>query len=66
MLIAFVYLLYQQRTFYIITGELNEDLILHVFSDNKDPIVKELSDDNFEFLTQAASGATTGDWFIML
>ncbi|XP_014280654.1 protein disulfide-isomerase A4 [Halyomorpha halys] len=46
-------------------GDINEDLILHVFSDNKDPIVKELSDENFEFLTQAASGATTGDWFIM-
>ncbi|CAH1404041.1 unnamed protein product [Nezara viridula] len=46
-------------------GEISEDLILHVFSDNKDPVVRELSDDNFEFLTQAASGATTGDWFIM-
>nr|BAN20328.1 transmembrane protein, putative [Riptortus pedestris] len=46
-------------------GEYNEDLIVHVFSENKDPIVKELSDDNFELLTQAATGATTGDWFIL-
>lgn len=46
-------------------GDANEDLILHVFSENKDPVVRELSDDNFEIMTQAASGATTGDWFIM-
>lgn len=46
-------------------GEYNEDLIVHVFSENKEPIVKELSDDNFELLTQAATGATTGDWFIL-
>lgn len=46
-------------------GELNDELILHVFTDNKDPVVKELSDDTFEPLTQAATGATTGDWFIM-
>ncbi|KAL1140862.1 hypothetical protein AAG570_000790 [Ranatra chinensis] len=46
-------------------GGPDEDLIMHTFTDNKEPIVKELSDDNFESLTQASSGATTGDWFIM-
>jgi len=45
-------------------GEINEDEIIHTFSDNRDPVVKELSDQNFEHLTQAATGATTGDWFI--
>lgn len=34
--------------------------------DNKDPLVKELADDSFEHLTQAATGATTGDWLVML
>jgi len=46
-------------------GLVNEDAIFDTVVNNKDPIVKELSDDNFEHLTQASSGATTGDWFIM-
>ncbi|XP_065340473.1 thioredoxin domain-containing protein [Cloeon dipterum] len=46
-------------------GELDEDLILHTFSNSKEPAVRELNDDVFEHLTQAATGATTGDWFVM-
>ncbi|XP_069681667.1 thioredoxin domain-containing protein [Periplaneta americana] len=46
-------------------GPVNDELILHTFTENKEPVVRELSDDNFEHLTQASSGATTGDWFIM-
>lgn len=46
-------------------GPLNDDEILQTFVDNKEPIVKELTDENFEHLTQASSGATTGDWFVM-
>lgn len=46
-------------------GPLDDELILHTFTTNKEPNVKELSDENFEHLTQASSGATTGDWFIM-
>lgn len=34
------------------------------FSEHRDPIVKELDDSNFEHLTQASSGSTTGDWLI--
>ncbi|XP_017052531.1 uncharacterized protein LOC108095785 isoform X2 [Drosophila ficusphila] len=45
-------------------GEVNDDEILDFFYDNLEPAVKELSDDNFEHLTQASTGATTGDWFI--
>ncbi|KAH8256506.1 hypothetical protein KR032_012293 [Drosophila birchii] len=45
-------------------GEVNEDEILDFFNDNLEPAVKELSDDNFEHLTQASTGATTGDWFV--
>ncbi|KAL0129464.1 hypothetical protein PUN28_001624 [Cardiocondyla obscurior] len=42
----------------------NEDIIA-MFEENKAPTVKELTDDTFEHLTQASTGATTGDWFIM-
>ena len=31
-----------------------------------DSNIIELTDDNFEHDTQASSGATTGDWFILL
>jgi len=46
-------------------GPVNDELILHTFSENKEPVVKELTDETFEHLTQASSGATTGDWFVM-
>lgn len=46
-------------------GPLNDDLILHTLTSNKDPIAKELTDDTFEHLTQVATGTTTGDWFVM-
>lgn len=47
-------------------GPLNDETILHTFTYNKEPIVKELTDETFEHLTQVATGATTGDWFVML
>lgn len=43
-----------------------DEEILATFTKNKEPVVKELTDDTFEHLTQASSGATTGDWFVML
>lgn len=46
-------------------GPLNDEQILITFTENKEPTVKELTDDTFEHLTQASSGATTGDWFVM-
>lgn len=49
-----------------LTGPMNDEEILQYFLDNKEPIVKELTDDTFEHLTQASTGATTGDWFVML
>ncbi|XP_037948334.1 thioredoxin domain-containing protein [Teleopsis dalmanni] len=45
-------------------GDLVEDDVVRLFSDNREPVVKELADENFEHLTQAATGATTGDWFV--
>lgn len=46
-------------------GPLSEEVILDSFIQNQEEVVKSLNDDTFEHLTQAASGATTGDWFIM-
>ncbi|KAH8376946.1 hypothetical protein KR093_002328 [Drosophila rubida] len=58
-------LLYFRRGIPILyTGRINGEEIVHFFSDNREPAVKELSDETFEHLTQASSGATTGDWFI--
>lgn len=48
------------------SGAINADEIYQVFDQNRVPAVKELTDDSFEHLTQAATGATTGDWFILL
>ncbi|XP_057375493.1 thioredoxin domain-containing protein-like [Daphnia carinata] len=46
-------------------GPLNDEVILETFVQNKEAAVSHLNDDSFEHLTQAASGATTGDWFVM-
>jgi hypothetical protein len=45
-------------------GAADEDEMLAMFYRFKDPCLVELIDDNFEHLTQAATGATTGDWFV--
>lgn len=63
---VFVFCLVRLVIVCVLLGPLNDDMILHTFTDNKEPIVKELTDENFEHLTQAASGATTGDWFVFL
>lgn len=47
-------------------GSANGDEIYQKFHENRTPAVQELSDENFEHLTQASTGATTGDWFVML
>lgn len=38
--------------------------IFEFFNQYRDPVVKELDDSTFEHLTQASTGATTGDWLI--
>lgn len=47
-------------------GQINADEIFQYFERSKSPIVRELTDETFEHLTQASTGSTTGDWFIML
>ncbi|XP_068631164.1 thioredoxin domain-containing protein [Battus philenor] len=46
-------------------GEADENEIYSFFEKNQSPAVKELTDKIFEHITQAATGATTGDWFVM-
>lgn len=47
-------------------GGINAEEIYHIFEQNQAPVVKELTDETFEHLTQAATGSTTGDWLILL
>uniref|UniRef100_A0A336MJM0 CSON002057 protein n=1 Tax=Culicoides sonorensis TaxID=179676 RepID=A0A336MJM0_CULSO len=44
-------------------GMTSDALLMH-FTENEEPVVKELTDATFEHLTQASTGATTGDWFV--
>merc|ERR1712141_31867 len=46
-------------------GPANEDEILETLMAYRDPCVKDLTDTSFEHLTQAATGATTGDWLVL-
>lgn len=52
--------------FVCISEAVNDELLIDMLLNNRDPIVKELGDNNFEHLTQASTGGTTGDWFIKL
>lgn len=51
---------------FLIADATNDELLIDILLNNRDPIVKELNDNNFEHLTQASTGATTGDWLIKL
>ena len=46
------------------TGPANEDILLETLMSYVECGVKDLTDTSFEHLTQAATGATTGDWLI--
>ncbi|KAJ0178812.1 hypothetical protein K1T71_005587 [Dendrolimus kikuchii] len=47
------------------SGPTDENEMYGFFEKNQSPAVKELTDKIFEHMTQAATGATTGDWFVM-
>jgi len=49
----------------IYDGPANEEILLDTLIRYKEPGVQELTDSTFEHLTQAATGATTGDWLVM-
>jgi len=46
-------------------GPANGELMLDTFVAYREPSVRELTDTTFEHTTQAASGATTGDWLVL-
>ncbi|XP_046962907.1 thioredoxin domain-containing protein [Vanessa cardui] len=46
-------------------GDADENEVYGFLEKNQSPAVKELTDKIFEHMTQAATGATTGDWFVM-
>lgn len=46
-------------------GQYHPDSIMDWVGQNLEPAVKTLTDDTFEHLTQAATGATTGNWLVM-
>jgi len=46
-------------------GPANEEVILDSLVQCRESAVQELTDTTFEHLTQASTGATTGDWFVM-
>ena len=48
-----------------VAGPANEEVMLETLVRMKEPGTKELTDSTFEHQTQAATGATTGDWLIM-
>ena len=47
------------------TGPANEEVIHDTLMSYKDSCTKELTDTSFEHLTQAGTGATTGDWLVL-
>jgi len=49
----------------IYDGPANEEVMLDSLVRYKEPGVVELTDNTFEHQTQAATGATTGDWLVM-
>jgi len=52
--------------YFLFLEAVNDEFLIDMLLNNRDPIVKELNDNSFEHLTQASTGATTGDWFIKL
>ena len=49
----------------LLPGSADADDLLNTLVRYMVPSVQELTDSSFEHLTQAASGATTGDWLVM-
>lgn len=47
------------------TGPADEEVILETLMAYRETCTKDLTDTSFEHLTQAGTGATTGDWLVM-
>jgi len=60
-----VIVMFRQGQPVLYEGPANGEVMLDTFVAYKEPGLKELTDTTFEHLTQASSGATTGDWLVL-
>jgi len=55
---------FRKRKAVVYDGPADEEAIHETFMQWREPCQQDLTDTNFEHLTQASSGATTGDWLV--
>jgi len=55
---------FRKRKPVVYDGPADEEAIHETFMQWREPCQQDLTDTNFEHLTQASSGATTGDWLV--
>lgn len=55
---------FRKRKPVVYDGPADEEEVLETFMQWREPCQQDLTDTNFEHLTQASSGATTGDWLV--
>jgi len=60
-----VTVMFRQGNPVLYEGPANGEVMMDTFVAYREPGIKELTDTTFEHLTQAASGATTGDWLVL-
>lgn len=60
-----VIVMFRQGNPVLYDGPANGEVMVDTLMQYKEPGVKDLTDNTFEHLTQAASGATTGDWLVL-
>ncbi|XP_006826113.1 protein disulfide-isomerase-like, partial [Saccoglossus kowalevskii] len=58
-------LYFREKTPILFTDEMKADHIVNFVQNSQSAFTKSLTDDSFEHLTQAATGATTGDWLVL-
>jgi hypothetical protein len=59
-----VVVFFRQMAPVLYDGPAEEEELLETLMSYKEPCMKDLTDTSFEHMTQAATGATTGDWLI--
>jgi len=50
----------------VAASAVDSEEVVSWIAENLQSYTLSLNDDNFEHLTQASTGATTGDWFVRL
>ncbi len=59
-------MLFRNGRFIIFTQQSDDETLTNWLKENTEKNSFDLSDLNFEHDTQAATGGTTGDWFVLL